>query len=227
MKTKVITMAILFLGSVNFIKAQKAEANDLTLEATLNLQVGGAPISFDVSEIRMRYFLTSKDAIRLKVAYELTSSTDYVYSPMDPTLAPFTLKSSGSSLNLGLGYEHHFKGTDKLSPYIGGEAGFGISSIKTEGINTYNGMDLSEGSSFLAQNTGAYNVYAGVVFGADYYIVPHLYIGAELAYGLGYFNSGNREVYNSYTATTVVNTLGSAVGFGLQANPGIRIGLKF
>ncbi len=227
MKTKVFTMMILFLGSMNFSKAQKAEANDLTLEATLNLQVGGAPISFNVSEIRMRYFLTSKDAIRVKVAYELTSGTNYVYSPMDPTLMPFTLKSSSSNLNFGLGYERHFKGTEKLSPYIGAEAGFGTSTLKTEGINTFNGMELSEGSTFLSQNTGAYTIYGGLVFGADYYIVPHLYIGAELAYGFGYSNFGNREVYNSNTATTIVNTLGSGMGFGLQANPGIRIGLKF
>lgn len=227
MKTKVITMMILFLGSVNLSIAQKAEAKDLTLEATLNLQVGGAPISFNVSEIRMRYFLTSKDAIRVKVAYEMTSGTNYVYSPMDPTLIPFTLKYSSSKLNLGIGYEHHFKGTEKLSPYFGGEAGFGISTLKTEGINTFNGIELSEGSTFTSQNTGAYNVYAGLVFGADYYIVPHLYVGAELAYGFGYSNFGNREVYNSNTATTIVNTLGTGIGFGLQANPGIRIGLKF
>ena len=88
-------------------------------------------------------------------------------------------------------------------------------------------MDLSEGSTFLSQNTGAYNIYVGAVFGADYYIVPHLYVGAELAYGFGYSSFGNREVYNSYTNTTVINTLGSGMGFGLQANPGIRIGLKF
>ncbi len=215
---------VAIIGNVN---AQKAEAQDLTLEATLNLQVGGAPISFEVSEIRMRYFITSKLALRTRFAFDLMSSTDYVYNPMDPTVMPFTLESSASNFNLGLGIEKHFTGTDKLSPYIGAEVGFGISNSQVNGINTYNGMDYSAGSSFSAETSGAAQVYGGLVFGADYYIVPHLYIGAELAYGIAYQSLGERTIYNSYSGTLVKNTLGNSVGFGLQANPGVRIGLKF
>ncbi len=211
----------------NNVNAQKAEAQDLTLEATLNLQVGGAPISFEVSEIRMRYFLNSKLALRTKFAFDLMSSTDYVYNPMDPTVMPFTLESSASNFTLGLGIEKHFTGTDKLSPYIGAEVGFGISSNQVNGTNTYNGLDYSAGSTFSAETSGATQVYAGLIFGADYYIVPHVYIGAELAYGIGFESLGERTIYNSYSGTLIKNTLGSAVGFGLQANPGVRIGLKF
>jgi len=86
---------------------------------------------------------------------------------------------------------------------------------------------MSEGGAFIAQTTGASSIYAGLVFGADYYIVPSVYIGAEILYGFGYQGYGNRQVWNNYTQTTVVNSLGSGMGFGLGANPGVRIGVKF
>ena len=227
MKTKLSLIGLVLLFSFNSLNAQKAVAKDLTIEATLNLQVGGAPINFQVSEIRMRYFLTSKLALRSKFAFDFTSGTDHVYNPLDPNALPFTIESNSSNLNLGIGVEHHFIGTDKLSPYFGAEAGFGISNKKTTGTNTYDGLTMSEGGAFIAQTTGAYSAYVGLVFGADYYIVPSVYVGAEISYGFGYQGNGNRQIWNNYNQTTIVNTLGSGMGFGLGANPGVRIGLKF
>ena len=114
----------LFLAICLFIteaNAQKAVQKDLTIEATLNLQVGGAPINFQISEIRMRYFLKNNLAVRTKFAFGYTNSTDYVYNVITPTIPPFTLKSKSSNFNIALGLEKHFTGTDKLSPYFGGE----------------------------------------------------------------------------------------------------------
>lgn len=206
--------------------AQKAIQKDLTLEATLNLQVGGAPINFQISEIRMRYFLKNNLALRTKFAAGFSNNTDFVYKVIDPSIPPFTLKSKSSNFSFGLGLEKHFKGTDKLSPYFGGEIGFGLNNNSLNGINTIDGQNYTENGTFTAQTVNGTSFYAGIVFGADYYIVPSVYIGAELGYGFAIENYGTRQIWNS-NSTVIENSLGSGMGFGLQANPGIRIGIKF
>jgi hypothetical protein len=208
-------------------KAQKAVQKDLTIEATLNLQVGGAPINFQISEIRMRYFLKNNIAVRTKFAFGYSNSTDYVYNVINPTIPPFTLKSKSSNFNVALGLEKHFAGTDKLSPYFGGEVGFGLNSNSLNGINTENGQQYLEGGTFTAQSVGGNSFYTGLVFGVDYYFIPSIYIGAELGYGFAIRNYGTRQIWNSNSAVVVENSLGSGMGFGLEANPGIRIGIKF
>ena len=214
----------LFIAEAN---AQKAVQKDLTIEATLNLQVGGAPINFQISEIRMRYFLKNNIAVRTKFAFNFLNNTDYDYNVITPNIPPFTLKSESSNFNVALGLEKHFTGTDKLSPYFGGEVGFGLNSNSLNGINTENGQYYSEGGTFTSQTVGGNNFYAGLVFGADYYFIQSIYIGAELGYGFAINNYGKRETWNSSSTSIVKNSLGSGMGFGLQANPGIRIGIKF
>ena len=150
-----------------------------------------------------------------------------MYNVITPTIAPFTLKSKSSNFNVALGLEKHFTGTDKLSPYFGGEVGFGLNSNSLNGINTENGQQYLEGGTFTAQTVGGNNFYAGLVFGADYYFISSIYIGAELGYGFAIENYGKRQIWNSNSTEVVENSLGSGMGFGLQANPGIRIGIKF
>lgn len=207
--------------------AQKAIQKDLTIEATLNLQVGGAPINFQVSEIRMRYFLANNLALRTKFAFGYSNNTDYVYKVIDPSIPPFTLKSKSSDFSFGLGLEKHFTGTDKLSPYLAGEIGFGLNNNSLNGINTIDGQNYTENGTFTAQTVNGNSFYAGIIFGADYYFVPSVYIGAELGYGFAIQNYGNRQIWNSNSNSVIENSLGSGMGFGLQANPGIRIGIKF
>ncbi len=223
---KLFTLSTLFL-SANFTFAQKAIQKDLTIEATLNLQVGGAPINFQISEIKMRYFIKNNLALRTRFSFDFSNNTDNVYNVINPNIAPFTLKSKQSNFDLGLGIEKHYSGTDKLSPYFGGEIGFGINSNSLNGVNTFDGQSYSEGSTFTAQTVKSNSMYAGLIFGADYYIVPSVYIGAEIGYGFAMQNYGTRQIWNSNSSQVIENSLGSGMGFGLQANPGIRIGIKF
>ncbi len=211
----------------NFTFAQKAIQNDLTFEATLNLQVGGAPINFQISEIKMRYFLKNNFALRTRFSFDFSNNTNYVYNALNPNILPFSLKSKQSNFNLGLGIEKHFNGTEKLSPYFGGEIGFGIDANSLNGVNTYDGQSYSERSTFTAQTINSNSFYAGLIFGADYYIVPSVYIGAEIGYGFAIQNYGTRQIWNSNSSQVIENSLGSGMGFGLQANPGVRVGIKF
>ena len=67
-------------------------------------------------------------------------------------------------VQVGYGIENHFSGAERLSTYWGYQGALGFAD---DGTND------------------SFTVGAGVFLGADYYIVPKVYVGTELAYGLG------------------------------------------
>ena len=67
------------------------------------------------------------------------------------------------TLALGVGVENHMKGAERLSTYWGYEGNVGYSSIA---------------------KTSTLGVSAQVFTGFDYYIMPNIYLGCEVNYGL-------------------------------------------
>ncbi len=68
--------------------------------------------------------------------------------------------------SVGYGIENHFSGAERLSTYWGYGANLGLA-------------DSGEDDSDSVVTLGA-----GVFLGADYYIIPKVYIGTEIGYGL-------------------------------------------
>ncbi|MDG1394733.1 MAG: hypothetical protein P8P55_07935 [Flavobacteriaceae bacterium] len=68
------------------------------------------------------------------------------------------------AVGLGYGIENHFSGAERLSTYWGYQGSVGFADDGTD---------------------DAFTVGAGVFLGADYYIIPKVYIGTEIGYGLG------------------------------------------
>ncbi|MDA9151096.1 hypothetical protein N9N90_00850 [bacterium] len=66
---------------------------------------------------------------------------------------------------LGYGIENHFAGAERLSTYWGYQGNLGYTD---------------DGTS----EDGAFNLGAGVFLGADYYIMPKVYVGLETGFGL-------------------------------------------
>jgi hypothetical protein len=227
MKTKSIITLLALISFCHLSMAQKADKKDATIETTLNFQTGNAPIGLTISEIRMRYFLKKELAVRTRLAFNFNQSTDYSYDGMNPTNPPFTINQQSNDFRFILGIEKHFEGTEKLSPYFGAEGGMGISSMSKEGTNTINGTTYFENGQMSLINSGAFSVYGGLVFGADYYFLPSIYLGAEIGYGFGYQDNGFAQYWNNNTNTTIEVVSGSRMGFTLQTNSGIRLGIKF
>ena len=75
---------------------------------------------------------------------------------------------------LSYGIEHHMKGAERLSTYWGYEANVGF--VQSNG--NYDDWDNWSGK------TTKMGVGAGVFTGFDYYIMPKVYLGAELGYGI-------------------------------------------
>ena len=73
---------------------------------------------------------------------------------------------------LGYGIENHLAGAERLSTYWGYGGSLGYEDM---GGTDEAGEDLD----------GSVTVGVGVFLGADYYIIPKVYVGLELGYGLG------------------------------------------
>ena len=148
--------AILITGSV---MAQKPSSDDsnYSLEGMINYN-SNSGISWDAPSVRMRYFMSDQNAIRVSLSMNLN-----------------TIEFEPSTFNLGVGYERHMSGTDRMSPYLGGGIGIGSSNLNEE-------TDFSFGANAVA--------------GMDYYIFENIYMGLELGITI---SDGDAGIYNSMT----------------------------
>ena len=82
---------------------------------------------------------------------------------------------------IGYGIENHFSGAERLSTYWGYQGNVNVGSgEETE--------DATTGDVIEAETS--FGVGAGVFLGADYYIMPKVYVGVEMGWGLE-VTSGN------------------------------------
>ena len=209
MKKLMFTLAM-FAVALTSANAQKQLGGEHNLEVSFN-PFGGNPI--DASVIKYRKFLDDDAALRVTLGLN-QSSDKYLVVPTNSLRLPGTplddalthddlfLTNDFTSLNLGLGYEKHFKGTDNLSPYIAISAGYSANTIVLEREH-HSALNIEDGSSvgswqqelnsdewgkWSYTNTVASNqMNFDLLFGADYYFNDAIYVGFEA--GLRYARS--------------------------------------
>lgn len=69
--------------------------------------------------LKLRYFITDHDAVRLSLGFGITKET----IKDDDTVDDYVNTTKGD-FSIDLGYERHFKIANRLSLYAGGEVGF-------------------------------------------------------------------------------------------------------
>ena len=74
----------------------------------------------------------------------------------------------------GIGVENHMKGAERLSTYWGYEGNVGFQSKNAAGLNP---------------KSTEIGVSAQVFTGFDYYIMPNIYLGCEVNYGIAIINN--------------------------------------
>ena len=194
----------------------KPIAGEKTFELFIN-PFSPTPIKFN--DVRLRKFVTDNKAYRLGGTFGFIS------------------ESPNFNLNLSLasGIEKHFKGTKRLSPYIGGElsilGSFSSSSIKDIGtkVTTKNSGSFSDGS-----NRSMFGFGLNALVGTDFYVSKHLYLGIEAGYGI-IFNKILKNVHTvivdgGVTTTTTIdgaNKFSLGTNLGTNLNGGIRLGFVF
>ena len=90
----------------------------------------GSHAGINAGLIKGRYFLQDNIALRLSLGLNNSSSTQKTTDPVTEA----TTKSN--VFTFGLGLEHHFGGTDRLSPYIGAELFLGSATGSMKSVNS-------------------------------------------------------------------------------------------
>lgn len=197
MKKKIFFLALALTATTGLF-AQKQTGGEKNLEVQFS-PLSNAPISTDGVGIRYRMFNSESSAIRIgfsvggdKFSTVNSQATEYTGGT---TIVPLdALYDYESSFNFSIrpGYEMHFDGTDRLSPYVGAELIFGIgrNTIEREflGGNTQTQIDNQEVQNFsvftMTRKEGSTTVGLRALAGVDYYIADNLYLGAEIGFGL-------------------------------------------
>jgi len=210
-------------GFTNF----KPKKGDVTTEAGL---VGGILNSdFNLNNgagmLHGRYFIKNDLALRLGLNLSFENERTNVYG-LNNNEGHYTTSQSIVLVNLGI--EKHFKGTSRLSPYVGGDILIGSAGNKLKSEN-------SDATSYVANynvtsKSSDFTIGLRGVVGADYYIAPKVYLGGEVGLGFSKTWDGKSTLETNINGTTNKTTLdsqGSAFVFAPSIVTGVRIGFVF
>jgi len=239
MKKMIISAALVCLAGVTY--AQKPVAGDVTGEVQLNFQTGGGFINVLSPDFKARYFLQDDMALRLNLGVT-TNSTSQDYSENNTDTAEIgTFETSSSKFKIGVGIEKHFAGTERLSPYVGANINFTTGSESSTETNVvYDPFQTNPGYVYTAGRTSEVDGPSsttfgiGILAGADYYFVNHVYIGIEASLGFSTTSSGEKTTTTTQatpgiptTTSTSITPGGSESGIGHDWNSGLRLGFVF
>lgn len=150
----------------------------------------------DIVVVKGRRFLSDSKAIR--------------------ALANIAIKSEENAKNttfaLGGGLEKHYMGRERLSTYFGFGAGFGLNAdtqTEEDFVDPITG-EVFEGES---ATTTTLALSAGLFTGFDYFIMPDIYLGVEINYGLG-INSVSPEEGDATTTFMLAPGVSPAIRLG-------------
>jgi len=201
---KVVLFIALVATSVVGVQAQKFQGGEKNLEVEFN-PFGDSPVS--MNGIRFRMFNSESSAIRIGFNIGGTNNNE-VYSQQDKTegsdgavvILP-ELNQSMQTFNFAIrpGYEMHFAGTDRLSPYVGAELMYAMqsSTMTREFHNANNADDQSKPENWqtwdMTVKNGSSMFGLNALAGVDFYFVDNFYLGAEINLGFHSTSYKDRE----------------------------------
>jgi len=174
------------------------------VEAVMTPSIAGGSIfslptlnkGLDMPGVRVRKFSGDKTAMRYTANLSVVNSGDK-NAAGDKTPTEF-------GIGVGVGMENHFAGAERLSTYWGYEGNLGYSA-KNDG--TINSTD---------SQIKKFGIGASVFTGFDYYIMPKIYLGAEVSYGLGITNSKAGSAGDSVTKIELMPSITPSFRMGWQ-----------
>jgi opacity protein-like surface antigen len=237
MNSKVL-LTLVLAGATTSAMAQKpTEGAPHSVEVQLNLN--GDANTIVAPSLKYRNFLSKNVAIRFGLGFN-GSKEEKTYNQYDTqgTGLPTPPGNTGTEVNktsswsVMPGFEYHFAGTDKLSPYAGLMLAIGGGKSTNEWSN-FNGEGYS--ADYLSRNVENPFSSFGVALlaGMDFYVAENLFLGAEFGYLISRQTTkeGTDEQSQNSNGETVTTTKftpeskGSSRGFGETA--AIRLGWRF
>ncbi|MBN8652324.1 MAG: hypothetical protein J0L67_12890 [Cytophagales bacterium] len=217
MKKNISTLFV-FLVAVSSIYAQdessiKPEAKNWTAEVNLN-PFSSSPVN--IRYLRFRHFTSDNKAFRMGISFDYQSD-----KPADDE------KVSATFVNLRPGFEKHFKGTERLSPYYGVDLDIAFKTSKGEfgddNVTTVKGAWSNSGVE-----RGFTRLGANLIFGADYYFAKRFYVGTEFGFGFENIKDADIEVdFPGNQTNPEAIKGGSSFRIGPNFNSSIRLGFVF
>ncbi|CAN5488339.1 hypothetical protein BH11BAC2_BH11BAC2_01610 [soil metagenome] len=134
---------------------------------------GAGSLGATLPLIRARKFVSETEARRFLVNLSIASENQKSGS----------IKSSKSEFGIALGYgiEKHQAGAERLSTYLGADALLGFARIGAKEDDAKNSQS-------------GFGVGLRAFTGMDYYIVPKVYLGIELGWGIGFNAYGEVKI---------------------------------
>ena len=120
-------------------------------------------------------------------------------------------------LSLSYGKEKHFAGAERLSTYIGWDVTAGVFSASRKD-QASNAAPMTKSS----QTCFGFGVQG--VTGMDYYVIPKVYLGVELNYGLNYAHTGKLNTTGDAGSTPETK---SSINFTPKMGASFRMGYRF
>jgi hypothetical protein len=237
MKKLMFTFAM-FAVAFTSAQAQKQLGGEHNVEVSFN-PFSGNPINASV--IKYRKFMDDDRALRVTLGLNQTSNS-YLVVPENslqdgPAAGTLThpdlfLSNDYSRIDLGVGYEMHFKGTDNLSPYFAVAAGTSINSL-TLTRERFSALNLDGSTVDQATwedepdpaNWGVWSysnevksstINLDLLFGADYYFNDAIYVG---------FEAGLRYAQTSGITSTITASDNNAFNIYFDGGTGSADGL--
>lgn len=206
-------------------------AHRSTIEAGLNFSEG---ITVVLPQLRYRYFLSDRFAIRGTLNAATNSKVENVYSNpdnFDGKVGTRTVIDRSWGLQGGL--EYHPSGAKRVSPYFGAVAGIGAGRGK-ELWKDYNqdaaGDGIYEFQTTASLNAPFFSYNFGAVAGVDIYLIENLYMGLELNWLMNVRNNRIVEFEIESLAGSAKVNLAPAdrqVSTNFSALPTVRVGWRF
>ncbi|MFY0599217.1 MAG: hypothetical protein JXR03_06065 [Cyclobacteriaceae bacterium] len=221
----IIAALLLFPLLAHAQEELKVSPDERTLEVQFT-PFGSNPIN--INGIRFRKFKDETSAFRLNVFLGLDSDSNIKQQKDDENnRLELNTSSSAFSVNIRPGFERHLPGTDRLSPYFGGELDLAIqtSSEEEEFQNTTN--DKFE--TTLRNQNGFFRFGINAIAGMDFYVAKKLYLGTEFGFGFSYNKLLSVQLESDEQGFTEPDhqKRGGSFNLGPNVNAQIRLGYAF
>jgi len=206
-------------------------AHRSTIEGGLNFSEG---ITVVLPQVRYRYFLCDRYAIRGTLNAATNRDVEYVYSNPDFVGKIGTRTVINRSWGLQGGLEYHPSGSRRVSPYFGVVAGIGFGRNKELWKDYYRASDtvigIYEYQTTASVNAPFFAYNFGAVAGVDIYLIENLYMGLEFNWLMNVRNNRIVEFeIESLDGSFKENQSPSSrkVSTNFSALPTVRVGWRF
>lgn len=207
MKKLFFASAFALFGAMN-AQEYKPTTGDVTVEFGLTGGLNNTSVGFaEGGAFKARYFTSDNLAYR----------GIFVLSTGSENNKDANTKTSDFGFKLGFGMEKHFTGTERLSPYVGGDVVLGY----------FNNTQKTTVAGITGEQKGPSSFNFGVrgVFGADYYFAKRVFLGVEAGLGIGFTSTGKTTTTALGVSTSTKG--GSSFNIKPELITGIRLGYAF